>query len=62
MDLILSLMFAITPNDGSCYKVIDSSNIQEFLELKKDKKMNISNILKISKFRVMRLTENQKNQ
>ena len=30
MDLILPIMFAITPIDGSCYRVIDSSNIQEF--------------------------------
>ena len=71
MDLILSIIFAITPIDGSCYRVMDSSNIQEFfhlsqnvlpcneektLELKKDikKRMNINNILKISKFCVMR--------
>ena len=28
MDLILSIIFAMTPIDASCYRVIDSSNIQ----------------------------------
>ena len=55
MDLILPIIFAITPIDGQYYRVIDSSNIQDFfssvskclscneektLELKKDKKNN----------------------
>ena len=64
MDLILLIIFAITPIDGSCYRVIDSSNIKEFflsvskflscyeektLELKtKWKKMNINSLLKVS--------------
>ena len=41
-----------------------SCNKEKILELKKDKKkiMNVNNILKISKFCVMRLTENQKYQ
>ena len=59
MDLILPIIFAITPIDGYCYRVIDSSNIKFFflfvskflscneektLELKKDfKKMNTNN-------------------
>ena len=30
MDLILPIIFAFNPIDGSCYKVMDSSNIQEF--------------------------------
>ena len=29
MDLILPIIFPTTPIDGSCYRVIDSSNIQE---------------------------------
>ena len=79
IDLILPIIFAITPIDGSCYRVIDSSNIQEFFhlsqkvlscneektsELKNDKKkeMNINYVLKISKFCVIRLTKNKKNQ
>ena len=42
-----------------------SCNKEKILELKKDKKkkiMDVNNILKISKFCVMRLTENQKYQ
>ena len=30
MDLILPVIFAIIPIDGSCCRVTDSSNIQEF--------------------------------
>ena len=75
MDLILPIIFAITRIDGSCYRVIDSSNIQEFFlfvskslscnegktELRQIKKIiNTSNILKTSKFCVMRLTQNKK--
>ena len=30
MVLILPIMFAITPTDGSCYRVIDSSILQGF--------------------------------
>ena len=30
MVLILPIMFAITPTDGSCYRVIDSSILQDF--------------------------------
>ena len=29
MDLVLPIIFAIIPIVGSCYRVIDSSNIQE---------------------------------
>ena len=36
MDLILPIIFAITPIDGSCYRVIDSSNIQESFNLSQD--------------------------
>ena len=77
MDLILPVIFPIKPIDGSSYYgVIDSSNIQFFssvstflscnegkiLELRKEKKINIDNLLKISKFCVMRLIQKQKNQ
>ena len=77
MDLILLFTFAITPIDGSCYRVINSSNMQEFfssvskflscneeetLELKKDKKIMNINILKKGKFCLIRLTKNQKDQ
>ena len=30
MDLTLPIIFTITPFDRRCYRVIDSSNIQEF--------------------------------
>ena len=30
MDLILPIIFAATPADASCYRVIDSSTLQEF--------------------------------
>ena len=30
MDLILPITFAITPIDGQCYRVIDSSNMKDF--------------------------------
>ena len=75
MDLILPIIFATTPTDGSCYRVINLSNIQTFfssvskfssckeekiLELKKI--MNINNILNVGNFCVMRLTQNQNNQ
>ena len=30
MDLILPIIFATKPIDGSCYRVIDLSNLQEF--------------------------------
>ena len=77
MDLILPVIFPIKPIDGSpYYGVIDSSNIQFFssvstflscnegkiLELRKEKKINIDNLLEISKFCVMRLIQKQKNQ
>ena len=75
MDLILPIIFATTPTDGSCYRVINLSNIQKVfssvskfssckeektLELKKI--MTINNILNVSNFCVMRLTQNQNNQ
>ena len=31
MDLILSIIFTVMPIDGSCYRVINSSILQEFL-------------------------------
>ena len=31
MDFILAIIFAIKRINGSCYRVIDSSNIQEFV-------------------------------
>ena len=55
MYLILPIIFAITPIEGWCYRVIDSTNIQKIfssvskflschekkpLELRKDKKNN----------------------
>ena len=53
MDLILSIMFTITLIDGSWYRVIDSSILQDFFrlsqnfchtmkktQLRKDKKKN----------------------
>ena len=76
--MILSIIFAVTPTDGSRHRVIDSSIVQKIfssvskflscnkgkrLELRKDKKVtNINNILRISKLCVMRLTQNKKNQ
>ena len=33
MNLILLIIFVITRTDGSSYRVIDSSNIQEFFHL-----------------------------
>ena len=56
MDLILPIIFAITPTDGSYYRVFDSSTLQDFFhlprnfchdmrkkQLRKDKKrMNIA--------------------
>ena len=33
MDLILPIIFAITPTDGSCYRVFDSSTLQDFFHL-----------------------------
>ena len=30
MDLIFPIIFAVTPTDGLCNRVIDSSNIREF--------------------------------
>ena len=30
MDLILPFVFAMLPIDGSCYRVIDTSILQEF--------------------------------
>ena len=72
MGLILDIIFAVTPVDGSCYRVIDSSILQDVLwsvskflscdeekrlDLRKDKKItNINNILKTSNLCVMRLT------
>ena len=33
MNLILSTVFAITPIDGSCYREINSSVLQDFFHL-----------------------------
>ena len=30
MDLVLPIIFAMTPVDGSCYRVIDTSILLEF--------------------------------
>ena len=30
MDLVLPIIFAMTPIDGSCYRVIDTSILLEF--------------------------------
>ena len=72
MGLILDIIFAVTPVDGSCYRAIDSSILQDVLwsvskflscdeekrlDLRKDEKItNINNILKTSNLGVMRLT------
>ena len=105
MELIFPIIFAITPIDVSCYRIIDSPNIQEFfssvsniLSFNKEKTVELNiyiyiyiymyyiyiyvciyiymyiyihiyiclyiyiYIPKISKFCVMRLTQNKKNQ
>ena len=105
MELIFPIIFAITPIDVSCYRIIDSPNIQEFfssvsniLSCNKEKTVELNiyiyiyvlyiyicmyiyiyvyihtyiclyiyiyiyiYIPKISKFCVMRLTQNKKNQ
>ena len=72
IGFILDIIFSVTPVDGSCYRVIDSSILQEVLrsvskflscdeekrlDLRKDEKItNINNILKTSNLGVMRLT------
>ena len=76
MELIFPIIFAITPIDVSCYRVIDSPNIQEFfssvsniLSCNKEKTVELNiyiyihiYIPKVSKLCVMRLTQNKKNQ
>ena len=74
MELIFPIIFAITPIDVSCYRIIDSPNIQEFFSsvsnissCNKEKTVELNiyiyiYIPKISKFCVMRLTQNKKNQ
>ena len=67
MDLMLPIIFIITPIYGSCYRVMDSSNIQEFflsdsiflschkqkaLEVRKDNEKKIINI-KIKKLKII---------
>ena len=74
MDLMLRIIFDMIPTDGSYYRVINSSIQQDFFHLSQNfchaiqkkqlekykKRININNILKISKLCVMRLMQNQK--
>ena len=72
MCLVFPIKFAVTRIDGYCYRVIDSSILQDIFSsvlkflscneektVRKHKKININIILKISKLCVMRLTQIQ---
>ena len=49
MDLILPIISAITRIDGSCYRVINSSNIQEFSHVSKFLSCNEEKTLQVKK-------------
>ena len=53
MDLILPIIFVITSIDGSCYRVIDSANIQKLFS-------SVSKYLSCNKEKILELRKGKK--